>query len=100
MTATSERFTPSHTDPDRVFDEIDRIDAEIVAAIRYRTGLVHRAGRLRRAGHGTTSVHACRETAALTRFTTALGRDGTALAATLLRLGREPLADTATCGQD
>ncbi|MDM7490190.1 chorismate mutase [Rhodococcus indonesiensis] len=100
MTATSERFTTSHTDPDRVFDEIDRVDAEIVAAIRYRTGLAHHAGRLRRAGHGTVSVHGRREMAVLTRFTAVLGRDGTALAATLLRLGRDPLADIATCGQD
>ncbi|MGX7728784.1 chorismate mutase [Rhodococcus sp. 2H158] len=106
MTVTSETFTPNPTaltgaaELDHVFDEIDRVDAEIVAAIRHRTGLAHRAGRLRRAGHGTVPVHTRREMAVLARFTAALGRDGSALATTLLRLGRAPLADAATYGQD
>ncbi|AKE90359.1 MULTISPECIES: chorismate mutase [Rhodococcus] len=106
MTVTSETFTPNPTalagtaELDHVFDEIDRVDAEIVAAIRRRTGLAHHAGRLRRAGHGTVPAHTRREMAVLARFTAALGRDGSALAATLLRLGRDPLADAATYGQD
>ncbi len=70
-------------------EEIDRLDAEILAAIKRRTEVSRIIGRTRMASGGTRLVHS-REMKVLERFSE-LGREGHTLAMLLLRLGRGPL---------
>ncbi|ADG79915.1 chorismate mutase OS=Tsukamurella paurometabola (strain ATCC 8368 / DSM / CCUG 35730 / CIP 100753/ JCM 10117 / KCTC 9821 / NBRC 16120 / NCIMB 702349 /NCTC 13040) OX=521096 GN=Tpau_3331 PE=4 SV=1 [Tsukamurella paurometabola] len=70
-------------------EEIDRLDAEILAAIKRRTEVSRIIGRTRMASGGPRLVHS-REMKVLDRFSE-LGREGHTLAMLLLRLGRGPL---------
>ena len=66
--------------------EIDRLDAEILAAVRRRSEVSQIIGRTRMAQGGPRLVHT-REMAVLQRFSD-LGQEGHTLAMLLLRLGR------------
>jgi chorismate mutase len=66
--------------------EIDRLDAEILAAVKRRTEVSQAIGKARMASGGTRLVHS-REMAVIERYS-ALGPDGKDLAIVLLRLGR------------
>lgn len=66
--------------------EIDRLDAEILAAIVRRTEVSQMIGRTRMASGGPRLVHS-REMKVLERFSS-LGQEGHTLAMLLLRLGR------------
>lgn len=66
--------------------EIDRLDAEILAAVKRRTEVSRIIGRTRIASGGTRLVHS-REMKVLERFSE-LGQEGHTLAMLLLRLGR------------
>ncbi|GAA1010895.1 hypothetical protein GCM10009551_095120 [Nocardiopsis tropica] len=70
-------------------EESDRLDAEILAAIKRRTEVSRIIGRTRMASGGPRLVHS-REMKVLDRFSE-LGREGHTLAMLLLRLGRGPL---------
>ncbi|MET9327767.1 chorismate mutase [Tsukamurella sp. NPDC003166] len=70
-------------------EEIDRLDAEILAAVKRRSEVSRIIGRTRMASGGTRLVHS-REMKVLERFSE-LGREGHTLAMLLLRLGRGPL---------
>ncbi|WP_019200743.1 chorismate mutase [Tsukamurella sp. 1534] len=70
-------------------EEIDRLDAEILAAIKRRTEVSRIIGQTRMASGGPRLVHS-REMKVLDRFSE-LGREGHTLAMLLLRLGRGPL---------
>ncbi len=69
--------------------EIDRLDAEILAAVKRRTEVSRIIGQTRMASGGPRLVHS-REMKVLDRFSD-LGREGHTLAMLLLRLGRGPL---------
>ncbi|WP_333619879.1 chorismate mutase [Dietzia sp.] len=66
--------------------EIDRLDAEILSAIKRRAEISRRIGRTRMASGGTRLVHT-RELKVYERFAE-LGEEGRMLAQLLLRLGR------------
>ncbi|NLG55677.1 MAG: chorismate mutase [Rhodococcus sp.] len=66
--------------------EIDRLDAEILAAIKRRSEVSQIIGRTRMASGGTRLVHS-REMKVIERFSE-LGQEGHTLAMLLLRLGR------------
>ena len=66
--------------------EIDRLDAEILGAIKRRSEISRRIGRTRMASGGTRLVHT-RELKVYERFSE-LGQEGHTLAGMLLRLGR------------
>lgn len=66
--------------------EIDRLDAEILAAITRRSEISRRIGRTRMRSGGTRLVHT-RELKVYERFSS-LGQEGQVLAGLLLRLGR------------
>ena len=66
--------------------EIDRLDAEILAAVKRRTEVSRQIGRARMASGGTRLVHS-REMKVIERYSE-LGPDGKDLAMLLLRLGR------------
>src|SRR5690625_206068 len=74
------------TDIDEWRGEIDRPDAEILAAGRGRTGVAHGPGAARMASGGTRLVHS-REMKVIERYSE-LGPDGKDLAMLLLRMGR------------
>ncbi|WP_182346167.1 chorismate mutase [Tomitella gaofuii] len=67
-------------------EEIDRLDAEILAAVKRRAEVSKRIGRTRMAEGGTRLVHN-REMAVIERYSE-LGQEGHTLAMLLLRLGR------------
>jgi chorismate mutase len=67
-------------------DEIDRLDAEILAAVKRRAEVSQAIGKLRMASGGTRLVHS-REMKVIERYSE-LGPDGKDLAILLLRLGR------------
>ena len=67
-------------------EEIDRLDAEILAAVKRRTEVSQIIGRTRMASGGTRLVHS-REMKVIERFSE-LGPEGKNLAMLLLRLGR------------
>ncbi|EOM75748.1 chorismate mutase [Rhodococcus rhodnii] len=69
--------------------EIDRLDAEILAAIKRRTEVSRTIGRARMASGGPRLVHS-REMKVIERFDE-LGQEGHTLAMLLLRLGRGAL---------
>ncbi|WP_082984366.1 chorismate mutase [Mycobacterium sp. 1465703.0] len=78
--------TQEVTDIDDLRHEIDRLDAEILAAVKRRTEVSQEIGRTRMASGGTRLVHS-REMKVIERYSE-LGPDGKNLAILLLRLGR------------
>ena len=81
---TTETEQPGDIDGLRL--EIDRLDAEILAAVKRRTEVSRTIGRARIANGGTRLVHS-REMKVIERYSE-LGPDGKDLAMLLLRLGR------------
>nr|WP_255361503.1 chorismate mutase [Mycobacterium sp. 852002-51152_SCH6134967] len=87
-----EAVTPMTTGTETVPDiddlrrEIDRLDAEILAAVKRRTEVSKLIGQARMASGGTRLVHS-REMKVIERYSE-LGPDGKDLAMLLLRLGR------------
>ncbi|MFF0815932.1 chorismate mutase [Rhodococcus sp. NPDC003318] len=79
----------SEAEIDELRKEIDRLDAEILAAIKRRSEVSQVIGRTRMASGGPRLVHS-REMKVLERFSE-LGQEGHTLAMLLLRLGRGPL---------
>ncbi|WP_085109705.1 chorismate mutase [Mycolicibacillus trivialis] len=71
---------------DELRHEIDRLDAEILAAVKRRTEVSQAIGKARMASGGTRLVHS-REMKVIERYSE-LGPDGKDLAMLLLRLGR------------
>ncbi|HTX95151.1 MAG TPA: chorismate mutase [Mycobacterium sp.] len=71
---------------DDLRNEIDRLDAEILAAVRRRTEVSRAIGKVRMASGGTRLVHS-REMKVIERYSE-LGPEGKDLAILLLRLGR------------
>jgi chorismate mutase len=78
--------TRSEAEIEELRKEIDRLDAEILAAVKRRTEVSRIIGRTRIASGGTRLVHS-REMKVLERFSE-LGQEGHTLAMLLLRLGR------------
>ncbi|ASQ85082.1 MULTISPECIES: chorismate mutase [Mycobacterium] len=78
--------TQGATDIDDLRLEIDRLDAEILAAVKRRTEVSQAIGKARMASGGTRLVHS-REMKVIERYSE-LGPDGKDLAILLLRLGR------------
>lgn len=76
----------SEDEIDELRKEIDRLDAEILAAVKRRTEISQMIGRTRMASGGPRLVHS-REMKVLQRFSE-LGHEGHTLAMLLLRLGR------------
>ena len=76
----------SEAEIDELRKEIDRLDAEILAAIKRRSEVSQIIGRTRMASGGPRLVHS-REMKVLERFNE-LGQEGHTLAMLLLRLGR------------
>jgi chorismate mutase len=66
--------------------EIDRLDAQILAAVKRRTEVSREIGKARMASGGTRLVHS-REMRVIERYSE-LGPEGKELAMLLLRLGR------------
>jgi chorismate mutase len=66
--------------------EIDRLDAEILAAVKRRAEVSRQIGKARMASGGTRLVHS-REMQVIARYSE-LGPEGKDLAMLLLRLGR------------
>ena len=73
-------------DIDDLRQEIDRLDAAILEAVRRRTEVSKLIGKARMASGGTRLVHS-REMKVIERYSE-LGTDGKDLAMLLLRLGR------------
>jgi chorismate mutase len=73
-------------DIDDLREEIDRLDAEILEAVRRRTEVSKLIGKARMASGGTRLVHS-REMKVIERYSQ-LGPEGKDLAMLLLRLGR------------
>lgn len=67
-------------------EEIDRLDAQILAAVKRRTEVSQAIGKVRMASGGTRLVHS-REMQVIDRYSE-LGPEGKDLAMLLLRLGR------------
>jgi chorismate mutase len=78
--------TEQTPDIDDLRQEIDRLDAEILAAVKRRTEVSQSIGRARMASGGTRLVHS-REMKVIERYSQ-LGQDGKDLAMLLLRMGR------------
>lgn len=78
--------TEQPMDIDALRQEIDRLDAEILAAIKRRTEVSKQIGKARMASGGPRLVHS-REMKVIERFSE-LGVEGKDLAMLLLRLGR------------
>ena len=76
---------PLH-DIDDLRHEIDRLDAEILAAVKRRSEVSREIGKARMASGGTRLVHS-REMKVIERYSE-LGPEGKDLAMLLLRLGR------------
>ena len=76
-------------DIDVLRQEIDRMDAVILAAVKRRSAVSKKIGAARMASGGPRLVHS-REVKVLDRFSD-LGQEGHTLAMLLLRLGRGPL---------
>jgi chorismate mutase len=79
--------TDELTDIDSLRAEIDRLDAEILAAVKRRTEVSQAIGKVRMASGGTRLVHS-REMQVIERYSGVLGQDGKDLAMLLLRMGR------------
>ncbi len=78
--------TQEVTDIDELRQEIDRLDAAILAAVQRRTAVSQAIGKARMASGGTRLVHS-REMKVIERYSE-LGPEGKDLAILLLRLGR------------
>ncbi|WP_343573858.1 chorismate mutase [Mycobacterium sp.] len=78
--------TEHPADIDELRLEIDRLDAEILAAVRRRAEVSRAIGKARMASGGTRLVHS-REMQVIERYSE-LGPEGKDLAMLLLRLGR------------
>jgi chorismate mutase len=78
--------TEQLTDIDGLRAEIDRLDAEILAAVKRRTEVSQAIGKVRMASGGTRLVHS-REMKVIDRYSE-LGAEGKDLAMLLLRMGR------------
>ena len=76
----------SEAEIDELRKEIDRLDAEILAAVKRRSEVSRTIGQTRMAQGGPRLVHS-REMKVLQRFSD-LGQEGHTLAMLLLRLGR------------
>ncbi|MGO9385296.1 MAG: chorismate mutase [Mycobacterium sp.] len=74
------------TDIEALRQEIDRLDAEILAAVKRRAEVSQAIGKVRMASGGTRLVHS-REMKVIERYSE-LGPEGKDLAMLLLRLGR------------
>ncbi|GAB7515318.1 chorismate mutase [Rhodococcus sp. no. 34] len=83
---TDVEIPQSEAEIDGLRKEIDRLDAEILAAIKRRSEVSQIIGRTRMASGGPRLVHS-REMKVLERFNE-LGQEGHTLAMLLLRLGR------------
>lgn len=83
---TPETADPEELSIDELRQEIDRLDAEILAAVKRRTEVSQAIGKVRMASGGTRLVHS-REMKVIERYSE-LGPDGKDLAILLLRLGR------------
>ena len=70
--------------------EIDRLDREIIAAVKRRREISRAIGRTRMGSGGTRLVHG-REVAIINQFRDEIGEEGPALAGILLRMGRGKL---------
>jgi chorismate mutase len=79
--------TEELTDIDDLRAEIDRLDAEILAAVKRRTEVSQAIGKVRMASGGTRLVHS-REMQVIERYSSVLAQDGKDLAMILLRMGR------------
>ncbi|MEW5810528.1 MAG: chorismate mutase [Actinomycetota bacterium] len=77
-------------EPTELRHEIDALDEEILRLIQRSVEVSRRVGRSRRDAGGPRIVYQ-RELEIIARYRTRLGREGNALAAILLRLGRGPL---------
>jgi len=84
MSVDVENDTPTNIDDLRL--EIDRLDAEILAAVKRRTEVSQAIGKARMASGGTRLVHS-REMKVIERYS-ALGPEGKDMAMLLLRMGR------------
>ena len=73
-------------DIDELRQEIDRLDAEILAAVKRRTEVSQEIGKVRMASGGTRLVHS-REMKVIERYSE-LGPEGKDLAMGVLRMGR------------
>jgi chorismate mutase len=89
MSTETGRETGQLPDIDDLRQEVDRLDAEILAAVKRRTEVSKAIGKARMASGGTRLVHS-REMKVLERYSE-LGQDGKELAMLLLRLGRGKL---------
>ena len=78
--------TESAPNIDELRLEIDRLDAEILAAVQRRAEVSQIIGKVRMASGGTRLVHS-REMKVIERYSS-LGPEGKDLAMILLRLGR------------
>jgi chorismate mutase len=78
--------TEQLTDIDDLRQEIDRLDAEILGAVKRRAEVSKEIGKARMASGGTRLVHS-REMEVIERYSE-LGPEGKDLAMLLLRLGR------------
>jgi chorismate mutase len=78
--------TEQLTDIDDLRQEIDRLDAEILGAVKRRAEVSKEIGKARMASGGTRLVHR-REMKVIERYSE-LGPEGKDLAMLLLRLGR------------
>ena len=78
--------TEQSPDIDELRQEIDRLDAEILAAVKRRAQVSQAIGKVRMASGGTRLVHS-REMKVIERYSE-LGPEGKDLAMLLLRLGR------------
>ncbi len=78
--------TQEETNIEELRREIDRLDAEILAAVKRRAEVSQEIGKLRMASGGTRLVHS-REMKVIERYSE-LGPEGKDLAILLLRLGR------------
>lgn len=78
--------TEAMPDIDDLRLEIDRLDSEILAAIKRRRDVSQEIGQIRMASGGTRLVHS-REMKVIERYSE-LGPDGKDLAMLLLRMGR------------
>jgi chorismate mutase len=90
MSSAEPPHNPESSDPDaeltELRKEIDRLDAEILAAVKERSAVSQRIGAIRMAQGGPRLVHS-REMKVIERFSD-LGQEGRELAMLLLRLGR------------
>ncbi|BAB98246.1 Chorismate mutase [Corynebacterium glutamicum ATCC 13032] len=71
-------------------EEINRLDREILDAVKRRTKISQTIGKTRMSSGGTRLVHT-REVAIINQFREEIGEEGPALAGILLRMGRGKL---------